>query len=216
MRSPPFTGSTNDAASHTLVPMIPNDTQQIAVEPENKTSGKKGSGKKAKIPRPPNAFILYRQHYHPIIKEAHPEFHNNDICMISLSLSIVDKMLMILAVTLGKQWNNEPEHVKAHFKALANEAKRKHAEDYPDYQYSPRKPSEKKRRILSHCSPGNDKHDVYQNEYVPLPNAVPEMANEVTITETEPDNATPNNDSLMFVPTVEPPVQNYDFINVWY
>lgn len=37
--------------------------------------------KAAKIPRPPNAFILYRQHHRPMVKEAHPDFHNNDICM---------------------------------------------------------------------------------------------------------------------------------------
>jgi len=39
----------------------------------------------AKIPRPPNAFILYRQEHHPIIKAANPEFHNNDICKLSLT-----------------------------------------------------------------------------------------------------------------------------------
>jgi HMG (high mobility group) box len=41
-----------------------------------------GNDKKmlAKIPRPPNAFILYRQEHHPFIKAANPEFHNNDIC----------------------------------------------------------------------------------------------------------------------------------------
>jgi HMG (high mobility group) box len=47
---------------------------------------------------------------------------------------------------LGKQWKSESEHVKAHFKALADEIKEKHARDYPDYQYAPRKPHEKKRR----------------------------------------------------------------------
>lgn len=36
--------------------------------------------KKARLPRPPNAFILYRQHHHPIVKEAHPDLHNNQIC----------------------------------------------------------------------------------------------------------------------------------------
>jgi hypothetical protein len=36
--------------------------------------------KDERIPRPPNAFILYRQHYHPLVKRAHPEFHNNQIC----------------------------------------------------------------------------------------------------------------------------------------
>ncbi len=36
--------------------------------------------KDEKVPRPPNPFILYRQHHHPLLKEAHPEMHNNEIC----------------------------------------------------------------------------------------------------------------------------------------
>lgn len=35
-----------------------------------------------KAPRPPNAFILYRQYWHPFIKAAHPELHNTQICKI--------------------------------------------------------------------------------------------------------------------------------------
>ena len=35
---------------------------------------------KSKVPRPPNAFILYRQHHHPIIKDENPNMHNNQIC----------------------------------------------------------------------------------------------------------------------------------------
>lgn len=50
---------------------------------------------------------------------------------------------------LGKQWKDEPEEVKAQYKARADELKKKHAEDFPDYQYTPRKPSEKKRRAPS-------------------------------------------------------------------
>jgi hypothetical protein len=52
-------------------------------------------------------------------------------------------------VILGKQWRAEPEEVKLHFKKLAEELKKKHAEEHPDYQYTPRKPSEKKRRGIS-------------------------------------------------------------------
>ncbi|KAI5299211.1 Cytosolic Fe-S cluster assembly factor nar1, partial [Ascosphaera pollenicola] len=85
--------------------------------------------KRQKIPRPPNAFILYRQHYHPIIKAKHPDFHNNDI-----------------SILLGKQWKAESVETKAEFKAMAEDIKRKHAEEYPNYQYAPRKPSERKRR----------------------------------------------------------------------
>ena len=36
--------------------------------------------REAKIPRPPNAFILYRQHFHPSMKKQNPNLHNNEIC----------------------------------------------------------------------------------------------------------------------------------------
>lgn len=47
---------------------------------------------------------------------------------------------------MGSLWKNESEEIKAHFRELAAEAKREHALKYPDYQYAPRKPCEKKRR----------------------------------------------------------------------
>lgn len=40
----------------------------------NRTKGK------AKVPRPPNAFILYRQEHHPRLKTQYPDMRNNDIC----------------------------------------------------------------------------------------------------------------------------------------
>lgn len=36
--------------------------------------------KRVKVPRPPNAFILYRKHYHAIFKARNPSMHNNEIC----------------------------------------------------------------------------------------------------------------------------------------
>lgn len=36
--------------------------------------------KQNKIPRPPNAFILYRQNHHPKVKESNPALTNNEIC----------------------------------------------------------------------------------------------------------------------------------------
>ncbi|OJJ43406.1 hypothetical protein ASPZODRAFT_146122 [Penicilliopsis zonata CBS 506.65] len=135
MRTPAFSGSVISVASHELAQ---KSVKERAVSP-SKSHGKAViQSKNAKIPRPPNAFILYRQEHHPKIREAHPEFHNNDIS---------------IAVMLGKQWKAEPEDVKAQYKALAESAKRKHAEDYPDYQYAPRKPSEKKRRGSSRQYP---------------------------------------------------------------
>lgn len=33
-----------------------------------------------RIPRPPNAYILYRKDHHHIVKAANPGIHNNEIC----------------------------------------------------------------------------------------------------------------------------------------
>ncbi|KAK2757350.1 hypothetical protein FQN54_004864 [Arachnomyces sp. PD_36] len=131
MRSPSFSGPTGSASGFIAKPAVTNaDNKGNGAILSSKGTGKPASdGKSAKVPRPPNAFILYRQHYHPVIKEEHPEYHNNDI-----------------SVLLGKKWKAETDEVKAHFKDLADKIKRQHAEDHPDYQYAPRKPSEKKRR----------------------------------------------------------------------
>lgn len=48
---------------------------------------------------------------------------------------------------LGEQWSRESAEVKARWKAVADDIKKKHSEMFPDYQYQPRKPSEKKRRM---------------------------------------------------------------------
>lgn len=51
------------------------------------------------------------------------------------------------AVILGTQWKNEKESTKARYISLAQKLKVKHFLEHPDYQYQPRKPSEKKRRM---------------------------------------------------------------------
>jgi hypothetical protein len=53
------------------------------------------------------------------------------------------------AVILGKQWKSESDEVKARYKKRADDIKAKHLQDHPDYQYAPRKPSEKKRRMTA-------------------------------------------------------------------
>ncbi|KAL8867997.1 MAG: hypothetical protein Q9174_005286 [Haloplaca sp. 1 TL-2023] len=85
---------------------------------------------KGKVARPPNAFIVYRQQHHAVMVAANPGLHNNQI-----------------SVALGKQWQNETPEVKAAYKAMADEIKRKHLLAHPGYQYQPRKPAEKKRRM---------------------------------------------------------------------
>lgn len=89
-------------------------------------------GKKAKVPRPLNAFVLYRQHWHPHYRQHNKDWHNNDI-----------------SKELGRRWRTESEEVKEKYKQLAEELKKEHALLYPDYQYAPRKPGEKKRRMTA-------------------------------------------------------------------
>lgn len=48
---------------------------------------------------------------------------------------------------LGTQWKDEKESTKARYINLAQKLKVKHFIEHPDYQYQPRKPSEKKRRM---------------------------------------------------------------------
>ena len=49
-------------------------TSTIFPKDKPKVSGK------AKVARPPNAFILYRQHHHSILKAQYPDLHNIQIC----------------------------------------------------------------------------------------------------------------------------------------
>jgi len=50
------------------------------------TSDITGTPNIIKIPRPPNSWILYRQHHHYTVTAAHPDLHNNQICKLLESL----------------------------------------------------------------------------------------------------------------------------------
>ena len=109
-------------------------------EPQAKTA------KKSKIARPPNAFILYRQSLHPLLKAENPELHNNQICK-SIKLFRVTSHNSLAAVELGLKWKNEDQRVKEFYIHKAKQIKAQHLAQHPNYQYKPRKPSEKKRRV---------------------------------------------------------------------
>ncbi|QDS73707.1 hypothetical protein FKW77_003388 [Venturia effusa] len=74
-----------------------------------------------KIPRPRNAFILYRQRHQQSIVAQHPRLPNPEISKIA-----------------GELWRAEPDHVKSEWKSLADEEKSRHAQQYPDYRFQPR------------------------------------------------------------------------------
>ncbi|PNH40713.1 hypothetical protein VD0004_g6323 [Verticillium dahliae] len=75
-----------------------------------------------KVPRPRNAFILYRQHHQAQVVSEHPGLANPDISKI-----------------IGEQWRQQPDNVKAGWKKLAEEEKVRHQQQYPDYRYQPRR-----------------------------------------------------------------------------
>ncbi|KAF9633821.1 hypothetical protein BFW01_g4715 [Lasiodiplodia theobromae] len=75
-----------------------------------------------KIPRPRNAFILYRQHHQAAIVAQHPGLANPEISKI-----------------IGEQWKAQPESVRSEWKALAEEEKIRHQQQYPEYRYQPRR-----------------------------------------------------------------------------
>lgn len=52
----------------------------------------------------------------------------------------------MIAKVLGKQWKEESAGVRQMYKAQALDRKAAHLKMYPNYQYAPRKPGEKKRR----------------------------------------------------------------------
>ncbi|KAK8134211.1 hypothetical protein PG984_006223 [Apiospora sp. TS-2023a] len=78
--------------------------------------------KAPKVPRPRNAFILYRQHYQAIVAAKNPGLANPDISKL-----------------IGEQWREQPEEVKNSWKRLAEEEKVRHQRQYPDYRYQPRR-----------------------------------------------------------------------------
>ncbi|EME48770.1 hypothetical protein DOTSEDRAFT_67720 [Dothistroma septosporum NZE10] len=75
-----------------------------------------------KIPRPRNAFILYRQHHQANVISQHPGLANPEISKI-----------------IGEQWQNQPPEVKNKWKALAEEEKIRHQQQYPTYRYRPKR-----------------------------------------------------------------------------
>ncbi|KAF2460262.1 hypothetical protein BDY21DRAFT_383962 [Lineolata rhizophorae] len=75
-----------------------------------------------KIPRPRNAFILYRQHHQGSVVARNLGVPNPEISKI-----------------LGEQWRKEPASVKNEWKMLAEEEKIRHQQQYPEYRYQPRR-----------------------------------------------------------------------------
>ncbi|PGG98651.1 hypothetical protein AJ79_08806 [Helicocarpus griseus UAMH5409] len=75
-----------------------------------------------KIPRPRNAFILFRQHFQASVVAQHPGLANPEISKI-----------------IGEKWRTLPAESKQDWKNLAEEEKARHQQQYPEYRYQPRR-----------------------------------------------------------------------------
>ncbi|RAH43257.1 putative HMG box transcriptional regulator [Aspergillus brunneoviolaceus CBS 621.78] len=69
-----------------------------------------------------NAFILYRQHWQASVVAQHPGLANPEISKI-----------------IGEQWRKLSQDIKDTWKALAEEEKARHQQQYPEYRYQPRR-----------------------------------------------------------------------------
>ena len=103
-----------------------------------------------RIPRPRNAFILFRQHYHRLIfqeqtEKLASERSNSDPTNENSSNdngeNIVNsfKLNSSVSKTIGLKWKNLSPEERKHWSDLAEKEKADHQMKYPDYKYVPRR-----------------------------------------------------------------------------
>lgn len=98
------------------------------------------------IPRPPNSFILYRQSHHQETTAANPGVPNTEICKPRIQMLHRNRANKLSARIIAKNWRKETPEVRAHFKSLADELRRRHEIEHPEYRYAPRRPNQIPRR----------------------------------------------------------------------
>ena len=109
-------------------------------------SHRNDKGGVGKVPRPPNPFILFRQVHHPKLKQANPEMTNTEICALTW-IFLWSKLTSFAAIALGKQWHAAPEDFRKKYEDRAAHLRKVHKQNHPEYQYNPRKASDRKRRM---------------------------------------------------------------------
>lgn len=105
---------------------------------------------RSKIPRPRNAFILFRQRYHrEVLLELHEMKSNPEV-----------------SKELGRRWRALPASEKEHWNTMAKQEKEDHARRYPNYKYAPRK-----NRSLRNCQVCRNKKAVIKpvDQYMSRP-----------------------------------------------
>jgi HMG box factor len=123
--------SHNPSGSSTTTPVANfSQPQPIVQLPSEKCICKPSA---SKIPRPRNAFILFRQKYHQSVLDEGNVIRTNPE----------------VSRELGRRWRALSPEEKNHWNNLANEEKKNHAKKYPGYRYTPRRNG--KAKNCPHC-----------------------------------------------------------------
>ncbi|KAG7663291.1 RFG1 [[Candida] subhashii] len=85
-----------------------------------------------RIPRPRNAFILFRQKYHQTVLDEGSVIRTNPE----------------VSRELGRRWRALSPEEKEHWNNLAEEEKKNHAKKYPGYRYTPRRNGKNKNCLV--------------------------------------------------------------------
>ncbi|EGW34393.1 uncharacterized protein SPAPADRAFT_59824 [Spathaspora passalidarum NRRL Y-27907] len=107
----------------------PTDGNMIGAIPRDKCICKSNANR---IPRPRNAFILFRQKYHQTVLDEGSVIRTNPE----------------VSRELGRRWRALSPEEKEHWNNLAEEEKKNHAAKYPGYRYTPRRNGKNKNCIV--------------------------------------------------------------------
>ncbi|SGZ52748.1 CIC11C00000004575 [Sungouiella intermedia] len=97
-----------------------------------------------RIPRPRNAFILFRQKYHQSVLDEATEAKTNPE----------------VSRELGRRWRALSPGERDHWNNLAEEEKKNHAKKYPNYRYTPRRNGKNKNCPVCHLKGARQGHAV--------------------------------------------------------
>ncbi|TRM69754.1 hypothetical protein BD626DRAFT_533301 [Schizophyllum amplum] len=100
--------------------------------PADKTRKTRQSANDIKVPRPPNAWILFRSHISKELREA----HNN---------GTIPPQQSEVSTTISQMWKNLNVEQRRHWERKAEEEAHKHKRLHPNYKYQPQKKEDKER-----------------------------------------------------------------------
>lgn len=91
----------------------------------------------AHIPRPRNAFILFRQHWHKQIFKQEKEKMNTNSVLGNNAQSRPFRANSEASRDIGHRWRKLSDEERQHWIRLAEQEKEAHRKKYPDYRYVP-------------------------------------------------------------------------------